>query len=172
MSQNSRYGQRHHESMLSAASVGFFLILIGVLFVTTPNLSDSVVKFFTNFTTAQVGKTNIYIPVPQVNPEDVYIAVRQFCIIWGLFLVALLGARFVFGSSARRLAENVGDVLFWLGGAYLAQIFLVTPMQDSTIDMAKWTTTWFEFWAAIIMLIGVSLIARGFFLAAARLRNK
>ena len=169
MNQDSGHVRRHHEGMLSAVSVGFFLILIGVLFITTPNLSDSVVKFATNFTTEQVGNTNIYIPIPQNvgNYGDVYVAVRQFSIIWGLFLIALLGARLVFGSQVRRLAENVGDIVFWLGAAYLAQTFLVAPTQASTIDVTKW----FEFWAAIIMLIGVSLIARGIFLAVARLRN-
>lgn len=165
LNQDSRLERRHHDGMLSAVSIGFFLIVIGVLFVTTPNLSDSVVKFLSNFTTEQVGSTGIYIPVPQnlVNNGDVYMAVRQFSIIWGVFLIAMLGARFVFGSTVRRLSENVGDIVFWLGAAYLVQTFLVA----STVD----TTKWFEFWAAIIMLIGVSLIARGIFLAAARLRN-
>lgn len=154
-----------HEGLLSAVSIGFFLILIGVLFITTPNLSNSVVNFFSDFTSRQVENTGIYVPIPQnvYSYGDIYLTVRQFCIVWGLFLVALLGARLVLGSHIRRLAQNVGDIVFWLGAAYATQTFLVAPAVD--------TLEWFEFWTAIIMLIGVSLIARGIFLAAARLRN-
>ena len=81
----------------------------------------------------------------------------------------MLGARFIFESPLRRKAENLGDIVFWLGATYLIQIFLVAPTQISpqTIDVSKW----FEFWAAIVMLIGVSLIARAIFLAAASIRN-
>jgi hypothetical protein len=53
------------------------------------------------------------------------------------------------------MAEGLGDTVFWFGAAYLVQTLLVD------------TTKWFEFWAGILTLIGVSLIARGVFLAAA-----
>jgi hypothetical protein len=157
--------------MLSAVSVGFFLILIGVLFISTTNLADSVVTFVSHFQTPQVGNTNIYIPAPEHLEDyvDIYLAARQFSIVWGVFLIAMLGARFIFESPLRRKAENLGDIVFWLGATYLIQIFLVAPTQTfpQTIDVTKW----FDFWAAIVMLIGVSLIARAIFLAAARLRN-
>lgn len=165
MYQNSRRIRSHHEGLLSAVSIGFFLILIGVLFISTPNLSNSVTNFFSHFTSQQVRNTGIYIPIPQ-NVEsygDIYLTVRQFDLIWGLFLVGLLGARLVLGSPIRKLAENVGDITFWLGAAYVTETFLVA----STVD----TLRWFEFWTSIIMLIGVSLIARGIFLAAAKLRR-
>lgn len=154
--------------MLSAVSVGFFLILIGALFIITPDLFDKVVTFVSHFEIAQVGNTNVYVPAPE-NPGahlDVYLAARQFSLVWGVFLIAVLGARFIFGSPLRRKAENVGNVVFWLGATYLIHTFLVQATQTlpQTIDVTKW----FEFWAAIIMLIGVSLIARAIFLAAAR----
>jgi hypothetical protein len=168
-----RYHQGHHEGMLSAVSFGFFLILIGILFMSTPNLADSVVKFISHFQTAQVRNTNIYIPAPELVGDqsalDTYLAARQFSIVWGVFLIAMLGARFIFESPLRRKAGNLGDIVFWLGATYLIQIFLVAPTQafPQTIDVAKW----FDFWAAIVMLMGVSLIARAIFLAAARLGN-
>jgi hypothetical protein len=155
--------------MLSAVSVGFFLILIGVLFITTPGLFDNVVNFVNSFKMEQVANTKIYVPAPQnlVDYGDIYEVARQFSVIWAVFLVAMLGARFILGSSLRRLSENVGDIVFWIGAAYLIQTFLVAPTQASTID----TTAWFRFWAAVIALIGVSLIVRGIFIAAARLRH-
>jgi len=151
--------------------VGFFLILVGVLFVSTPSLADKVVTFFSHFQTTQVGSTNIYIPAPEHLGDhiDIYVAARQFSLIWGVFLIAMLGARFLFDSPLRRKAQNVGDIVFWLGTVYLIQTFLVQTTQATpqTIDV----TTWLQFWAAIIMLVGISLIARAIFLAAARLTN-
>jgi hypothetical protein len=163
------YSRRHHEGILSAVSVGFFLILVGALFISTPNLFDNVVKFLSNFKTTQVGTTNIYIPAPENlgNYIDVYLAARQFSLVWGAFLIIIAGARFILGSHLRRKAENIGDIVFWLGATYLVQTFLVVPTQTFLIDATKW----FEFWATVIVLIGVSLIARAIFLLIARARN-
>jgi hypothetical protein len=151
--------------------MGFFLILVGVLFISTPNLADKVVTFVSHFHTVQVPNTNIYIPAPEHPGDhiDIYLAARQFSLVWGVFLIAMLGARFLFDSPLRRKAQNLGDIVFWLGTVYLVQTFLVAPTQTfpQTIDVTKW----FEFWAAIVMLVGVSLIARAIFLAAVRLRS-
>jgi hypothetical protein len=151
--------------------MGFFLILVGVLFISTLSLADNVITFLSHFQTAQVGSTNIYIPAPEHlgNYIDIYLAARQFSLVWGVFLIAMLGARFLSDSSLRRKAENLGDIVFWLGTVYLIQTFLVQTTQATpqTINV----TQWFQFWAAIVMVIGVSLIARAIFLAAARLRN-
>ena len=151
--------------------MGFFLILIGVLFISTPNFADKVVAFVNHFQTAQVQNTNIYIPTPEylVGNIDIYLTARQFSLVWGVFLIAILGARFIFESPLRRKAENLGDIVFWLGTTYLVQTFLVAPTQASSLAINA--TEWFEFWTAIVMLIGVSLITRAVFLAAARLRN-
>ena len=138
------------------------------MFVTTPNLLDKVVTFLSHFNVVQVGNTNIYVPTPQHLADDigksVYLAAREFSLVWGVFLIAMLGTRFLLDSPLRRKAENIGDIVFWLGATYLIQTFLVAP---TVIDVTKW----FEFWAAVIMFIGVSLIARAIFLAAIRARN-
>ena len=170
MNQTSKgYSRGHHEGILSAVSVGFFLILVGALFISTPNLFDNVVKFLSNFKTTQVGTTNIYVPAPDNlgNYIDVYLAARQFSLVWGAFLIVMAGARFILGSRLRRKAQNIGDIIFWLGATYLVQTFLVVPTQTFVIDATKW----FEFWAMVIVLIGVSFIARGIFLLIARARN-
>ena len=163
------YSRGHHQGILSAVSVGFFLILIGALFITNPNLFDNVVKFLSNFKITQVGTTDIYVPAPENLRDyiDVYLAARQFSLVWGVFLIGMAGARFILGSHVRRKAENIGDIVFWLGATYLIQTFLVAPTQTLLIDATKW----FEFWATIIVLVGVSLIARAIFLLVARARN-
>lgn len=139
------------------------------MFVSTPNLLDKAVTFLSHFNVVQVRNTNIYVPAPEHLGDhiDVYLAAREFSLVWGVFLIAMLGARFLFDSPLRRKAENIGDIVFWLGATYLIQTFLVAPTQTSLIDITKW----FEFWAAVVMFIGVSLIARATFLAAVRARN-
>jgi hypothetical protein len=47
-------------------------------------------------------------------------------------------------------AETFSSIIYWLGSALLVQKMLIE------------TTVWFEYWAAIIMLLGLSLVARQF----------
>ena len=158
--------------MLSAVSVGFFLILAGLLFISTPGLYDSLVKFFSDpWITGKVS--GISLPLPQAGLQtylDIFETARQFSVIWGVFLIALLGGRLILGSTVRRLAENAGDIVFWLGAAYLIQVLLVA--NSSLAGSAdRQATASVEFWASIIALIGISLIVRAIFLFAARLRR-
>jgi len=159
---------RHRDGMLSAVAAGFFLILVGALFVTNPDLPNKLINFFNNFELQQISNSNVYLPAPK-DPETfllVYRTVEQFCLIWAVFLVAMLGARFILGSSARRKADGLGDIVFWFGAAYLVQTYLV---QTWLLDVTKW----FEFWALIIVLIGASMVVRGLSLVAAwQLRRK
>ena len=65
-------------------------------------------------------------------------------------------------SPIRRIAETVGNLVFWLGSAVIANVFLLTGTLNG----------WFQFWGALIVLIGVSLIARfGVFFAGRSLRS-
>jgi len=175
-----RYTHGHYEGILTAISAGFFLILIGTLFIGTPNLLNEVVTFLNNFKVVAVGNTNIQIPTPQnlatnakMYPavQGVCLAARDFSLVWGVFLIAMLGARFLFDSSLRRKAENLGDIVFWLGATYLIETFLVTPLQASIISDSDLALNWLKFWASVVMFIGVSLIARAIFLAAAQEMN-
>jgi hypothetical protein len=105
----------------------------------------------------------VLFPAPQNLAEHstIYSTAEQFSIVWSIFLIALLAARFLTHSPKRKKADNLGDIVFWLGAAYFIQTMLI----DSTrLDFSGW----FGFWATIIMLIGVSLIARAIFLVAVR----
>ena len=180
MTQGSRgYTRGHYEGILSAISIGFFLILIGTLFVTSPNLLHDLNTFFSNFKVVTIRNTNIQLPAPQslgnLNTysamQDVFLAAREFSLIWGVFLIAMLGARFLLDTPLRRRAENVGDIVFWLGATYLIETFLVIPTQASFVSDSDLAANWFKLWAGIVMFIGLSLIARAIFLAVARARN-
>jgi hypothetical protein len=96
-------------------------------------------------------------PIPLRNVIcTVYLAASWFSFAWGIFLIALLALRILAHSPLQKKAENVSDIFFWLASGFLIGNFL---------NEAATTVMWFAFWAAIIMLLGVSLIIRAFILA-------
>jgi hypothetical protein len=101
------------------------------------------------------------LPAP-VNPAahiDFYSALLLFSMAWGIFKVLTLITRLALGSPITKKAETASDVVFWLGTAY----FIKTMLID--------TTMWFEFWTVLIMIGGVSLIARAIVLAVGRVKT-
>jgi hypothetical protein len=159
------FSRRHREGIFSAIAAGFFLVLIGLLFVINTNLGDKIIAFFKDITIVDVTHSNIMLPAPAhvADYVVVYTAVEQFSLIWGVFLAAMLGLRFVVAAPTRRKAENLSDIVFWFGTAYLVQTWLISK----TPTAPNPTQTWFEFWALILMLLGASLIVRAVFLAIA-----
>ena len=149
---------RRRDGILSAVTAGAFLVLVGSMFIIHPNLIDKIVNFFNDIKLVSIlDQNNIMLPAPAsvALHVDVYSAVQQFSIAWGVFLVAMLVVRFAVNSPTGKKAENISDIIFWFGAAYLIQTWL--------INSAKW----FEFWAMILILLGISLIVRAAYLAAA-----
>ena len=64
----------------------------------------------------------------------------------------------------RRIAQTVGSLVFWFGTAYALSVL---SGMKSTLALSQQQTMWFQFWAVIIILIGLSLIARGAVLLSA-----
>ncbi|MEM3640687.1 MAG: hypothetical protein QW468_04255 [Candidatus Bathyarchaeia archaeon] len=156
--------QQFRESFLSALSAGVFLILLGAIFIATPNFFDKLLAFFMDFDIVHVSSLGIYFLAPK-NPAahtTVYSAAIQFCLTWGIFLIALLCFRIFVHSPLHKKAENFSDIVVWLGGAVLITSFL---NEETT------ASAWFAFWALVITLIGVSLIVRALILAAFRPRK-
>jgi len=156
---------RYREGLLSAVSAGFFFILIGGIFVATPNLFDNIFRFFNDFDMVNVPNTVIYLPAPKYPPTSptansaVYSATWQFSLVWSFFQIVFVMLRFIAGSPWGKKAETASNVVFWFGTSYLIRTLL---------NETATTTTWFVFWAEVIMLIGVSLIVRAFILAVRR----
>jgi hypothetical protein len=143
--------------------VGAVFILIGVIYVATlpDSLWEEIVAFFGSFSALQVPGTGIYLPAPAVPAAHavLYRAVFQFCLCLGILQVILLALRLVWHSPIGKTAETVGNLVFWFGASYLVFTFL-----NSSTEIE----TWFVFWAAILVVLGVSLIIRALVLFARR----
>jgi len=151
---------RYREGLFSAISAGCFLLLIGVIFIITPDLFSKIEAFVRNFEMMSIPHVeNVFLPAPATPAVHsvVYKALWEFSLVWGFFEIFILAFRFVAGSPFGKKAETAANMVFWFGTAYLISTFL-----NETTTIEKW----FAFWAAIIMLIGVSLIVRAIILAA------
>ena len=164
MSENQSKPKRpyqYHEGVLSAVSVGAVFILIGLIFVITPGLWDKIVAFLSDFTTRQVPGIGISLPAPAVPAAhaELYAAVSQFSVGLLILEILLVALRLIMHSPTRKLAQEVGNIVFWLGTAYL----ISTLLNDATT-----LSIWFGYWAGILMVLGLSLIARALVLLAKR----
>jgi hypothetical protein len=162
--QTSAY--KAQERVYSAISAGAFFILLGIVYVINLpyNLWNEVVYFFNNFTLAQVPSTGLYLPAP-ISPSThwvLYGAVFQFCIGLGILQIIMLVLRFTSQSPIGKTAETMGNLVYWFGSAYLVATYL-----NSTTTMSKW----FVYWAGILIILGLSFIARAFVLLAKKMSS-
>ena len=158
------YAFKYRESLISAVSAGFFLVLLGALFIITPGLFGRSIDFFEDFGSVVVPNTSIsfFAPTQPLIHRVVYTAVEQFCFAFGVFQVVILALRFAARSSIGKKADTIGNLAFWIGTGYLVRTLLLETRRGPT-EMQ----TWFVFWAAIIALLGVTLIIRAIILVTA-----
>jgi hypothetical protein len=155
---------RHLEPLIGVVSFGVFLILVGAIFVSTPGLWGIIQDFSRDFHLTRLPHTvNVFIPAPS-DPRayiTLYSAVGLFSLLWGLFEILVFVAKLIINMSIVSKARSVSDIIFWLGTYYLIGIFL-----NETVTL----TSWFTFWATIIILLGISLLARAAILALSSFR--
>jgi hypothetical protein len=147
------------EKLITAVYIGsIFLLLAMVYFVNaSKNLVGSIVSFFGTFTLAQVPGTSLSLPAP-INPGayiSLYLVVFQFCLGLGILEMIVLALRIILHSPLARKAETVENIVFWLAASYLLITYLVN---------ASLISEWFVFWSGIILIGGISLLARAFIL--------
>lgn len=168
MARSTRSSRGYGEGLFSAVSAGVFFVLIGAIFVYSfavldVNLFSEIVAFAQGFGLVSVPNTPIVrFPAPRFPSAHlpIYVAAGQFSLFWGIYQVAILAVRFVARSPVTRKAETASNVIYWFGASYLLSLFLTETVTRSA---------WFEFWAAILILVGVSLVVRAIILAVARL---
>lgn len=137
--------------------MGATLIVIGLVFALNPDLPDRIVRFFQDFTTVAYPfpdtSSTISFPAP-MSPgthTTVYNAVMQFDAGIAILQMVILGMRLYAGSPIRKIAETVGNLVFWLGAAFTTSVLL---------NGATTVSEWFMYWAAIIILVGVGMVVR------------
>ncbi len=147
------------ENLLTAIYVGSFFIILGVIYFINPSLWDNLVNFFSSLTLAPVPATGISLPAPAspANYMTLYLAAFQLAIALGILEIVILFIRVGLHSSVTRKAETVENIVFWLGSSYL----IITYLVNMTIS-----SEWFVFWAGIILVFGLALVARSFVLLA------
>ena len=151
------------ESLFTAIYVGgIFIILAVVYYIHIPDdLWGGLINFFSSLTLAPVPTTGISLPAP-ANPAAypiLYNAAFQLAIAIGILEIAILLLRVGLRSPVSRKAETIENIVFWLGASYLISTYLV----NMTIP-----SEWFVFWAGIIMIFGLALVARAFVILAKR----
>jgi hypothetical protein len=143
--------ERRHEEQdkFSLASFGFFLLLIGAIWVITPNIFQEVVDFFKDFTLKE-----IFLNIPFPSPEHtywhiaVYTAIARFCFAFGLFQIVILVLRVFFRDPVDKAAGTFSGIVFWLGIGFVSNL------------LAARTIEWFGFIGLFIVFIGLSIVVR------------
>lgn len=153
------------EGVVSAVAIGGILIIAGLVFLSTPDLGGKIVAFFSDITTRPLnvasGNSTLSLPVPaSVGSHAVfYSAVGQFCLGVAILEIFVLALRLGLDSRVGRIAETIGNLVFWGSAAYLVPAFLNSGTTYSG---------WFSFWGLLIVVVGVSIIVRGVILLAKR----
>jgi hypothetical protein len=134
---------------LAIVSLGFFLLLVGMIFASTPDLPKKIYDFGRDFTLQQVYPgVSFFAPSSVYNHMTVYNAAFQFCIGFAVFQVAILAARFAINDSIGRKAGTFSGLFFWFGAAAALWALMV-----GSID-------WFMFLGWLVVLIGVVIAVR------------
>jgi len=166
MSESSHRERASHEGLITALSIGGFFIIVGVVFGLTPGIAGKIGDFFRDLTGVTYPAINgsVVLPAP-ANPAAhlaLYSAVFNFMLAIGVLQIVILAARLWAHSPIRKIAETVGNAVFWLGGAVVANVYL----------LAGTLTGWFTFWPSLIILAGASLIAQFFVYLVTRNRKR
>ncbi|MGD0644954.1 MAG: hypothetical protein ABSA75_08630 [Candidatus Bathyarchaeia archaeon] len=151
------------ESLVTAIYVGAIFIILALVYLINlnNNLFNRIVNFFSSFIFAQAPGTNISLPAP-ANPAAymvLYTAAFQLSIGIAILEITILALRIFLHSPLARKAETIENIVFWLGASYL----IITYLFRMTIQ-----TEWFVFWAGIILIAGLSMVARAFVLLVRR----
>jgi hypothetical protein len=148
------------EQIISAVSIGGFFIILGIVIVANQSIVPKVSDFFKDFTTVQIPNTTTYLPAPNTPAAHtaIFSAAFQFALAIAILQIIIIALCIGLRSRIERTAETVGSLVFWFGAAYVS--YNLAEMK-SALAQSQQIAFWFQFWAAIIMLIGLSLIVRG-----------
>jgi len=156
------------EGFITVLSVGGFFIILGLVFALIPGTWHAADAFFRDLkivnvsTDSNIANLNVLDPANPEMHSDFYSVVFNFCVGIGILQIAVLVLRLIVRSPVRRISNSVGDLIFWFGAAFSVNAFLLVGTLKG----------FWQFWAALLMTLGVSLIVRGIiYLATWRTRH-
>lgn len=166
MNRRPRQNMYLYESLITALAVGGVFIILGLIVVSTPGIVEKTDALFSDITwiSYPFGRSTVMVPAPG-NPAahiDLFTAVMDFILAVAILQIIILPLRLVLRSPIRRVAETVGNLVFWVGAVVVANFLL----------LAGTVVGWFQFWSWLIVLAGVGLIARFFVLFATRSKRE
>ncbi|MCX8182758.1 MAG: hypothetical protein N3D12_06540 [Candidatus Methanomethyliaceae archaeon] len=137
---------------LGIISLGFFLILIGLVWMLTPDIMETLRAFFSpnNWRISEVGQ-NVFFPEPKGHYPVLYNAASYFCFAFGAFQIAILGIRIALHNSLERIGGTLSGAVFWVGMGFFFGM------------LASNALGWFGLFAGFVMLIGASIITQSIF---------
>jgi hypothetical protein len=155
MIRDSTRNRSPYEALISVLAVAGVFIILGLTIAFTPDISQKTNAFFNDLTTViyHLGGSSTLNLLAPANPSQhigFFTAVMDFILGVGILQIVILPIIFWIKSSIRRIAETIGNLMFWAGGAVVANVFL----------LAGTLTGWFQFWAWLILLMVIWLIAR------------
>lgn len=131
---------------LRAASPGVFLVLVGVFLLAYP-LAEEARRFFGDLRLVPLFD-HVYYPAPSSSHPIFYHILRDFFIVWSVWLGFQTILQLAVKDKARRAAHTLSDCVFWIGAAYLFD------------RIGLGALTFKSFLALLIVVAGLSLIIR------------
>ena len=139
--------RRREDDYAGAISFGAFLILFAVFYLTYPSLASEARAFIRDFRPVEISQ-NFWWLEPSGNHPILYNAAEQFCYLFGFVQVAILGLKLAKRSSIREKARTFSDIIFWLGAGYVFGM------------LSSGALAWIPFLGVLIVLVGISIVAR------------
>jgi hypothetical protein len=143
------------EPLITAFAIASVFIILGFVIAFTPDISQKTNAFVNDLTTVNYnlgssGTINLLAPAHPSQHITFFRAVMEFLLAVGVLQIIFLALRLGIRSPIRRISETIGNLVFWLGGAVVANVYLLAGTRNG----------WFEFWTGLILVLGISLIAR------------
>jgi hypothetical protein len=132
-----------------------FLVLAGAFLAAYP-LTDEIRAFIGDLKAAPLFDW-IYYPAPSSPHPFLYLIVRNFAIAWSAWLALLMVVQLVSKDRTGRVAQTLGDCVFWVGAACLLEKIRIGEVAYGS------------FLALLVVVAGLSMITRA--LALERIRH-
>ncbi len=140
-------GRQGRKDPLDLITLGLFLLLVGVIFIITPDLLDKAYDFFRDIELVELY-SDIYLPAPKSDHPVLFKALSRFCFYFAVLQIPVLAVRFILKDPAEKKAGGFSGLLFWFGAAWIIDL-----------SMAE-DTGWFTFLGYLIALIGICIVAK------------